>query len=259
MISGALEILEGRIVLSTVAVNPGSARVVSVATHRAAPTTTTLAVRPGTLGQPITFSASVRGPASAGSPRGTVAIADHGQVLATINLTPAPSAGRSKFATSTATITLASQPGGDSYFYGPHAVTATFTPSGPFAKSVATKAFTVTPPAYVALAGGVRVATIAPGSGPAIQSGQTAHVLYTGYLSTGQVFDQSKAHGGKPFAFTLGAGQVVPGFEAGAAGMRAGETRIVEIPPDQGYGATANGAIPANSTLIFVLTLASIS
>ena len=51
----------------------------------------------------------------------------------------------------------------------------------------------------------------------------------------------------------------IPGFDAGTLGMRVGETRIVEIPSAEGYGDTANGPIPANSTLIFVLTLQSIS
>ena len=85
---------------------------------------------------------------------------------------------------------------------------------------------------------GVQVATITPGSGPQIQAGQTANVLYTGYLAkNGQIFDDSISHGGAPFAFKLGAGQVVPGFDAGTAGMQVGESRIILIPPSEGYGA----------------------
>jgi peptidylprolyl isomerase len=110
------------------------------------------------------------------------------------------------------------------------------------------------------MAGGVKIATIAQGSGSGIQSGQTASVLYTGYLaSNGHIFDDSINDGGTPLSFTLGAGQVVPGFDAGTAGMQAGETRVIMIPPAEGYGATANGPIPGNSTLIFVVTLKSIS
>jgi FKBP-type peptidyl-prolyl cis-trans isomerase len=115
-------------------------------------------------------------------------------------------------------------------------------------------------PAYTALAGGVKIATSVPGSGPEIQSGQTASVLYTGYLArNGHLFDDSINDGGTPFSFTLGAGEVIPGFDEGTVGMQVGETRIVMIPPAEGYGPTANGPIPGNSTLIFVLTLESIS
>jgi hypothetical protein len=261
VLSGVVETLEGRVVLSTTTAGSlaqGAVQVSAQSAHKAA-TTTTLAVGPGTLGQPITFTVTVRGPASAGSPTGTVNITDHGQVLGTLTLSPATSSS-SKFAVSSATVTLAPQPGGGAYFFGPHALSATFVPSGSFSKSVASKTFTVGQPAFTTLVGGVKVATIAPGSGTAIQSGQTANVLYTGYLAkTGKIFDDSLSHGGSPFGFTLGAGQVVPGFDAGTVGMQVGETRIVEIPPAQGYGATANGSIPANSTLIFVLTLKSIS
>lgn len=77
--------------------------------------------------------------------------------------------------------------------------------------------------------------------------------------SNGQIFDASLVHGTAPFSFKLGANQVVPGFDAGTNGMRVGESRIVLIPPSQGYGSTANGAIPANSTLVFIVTLTAIS
>ena len=139
-------------------------------------------------------------------------------------------------------------------------VSAEFIPSRRFLEEHRRKAFTVTKPAYTTLAGGVKIATIAPGSGPAIQSGQTANVLYTGYLAkNGQIFDDSINDGGAPLSFTLGSGQVIPGFDAGTVGMQVGETRIIQIPPAEGYGAMANGPIPANSTLIFVVTLESIS
>lgn len=245
------ECLESRVVLS----GGGSAGAAEVAA-RGAPTKTTLSLSAGTLAQPITVSATVRASASAGAPTGTVEILDQGQVLQTLTLSPASG----KTATSQATSTLTPMPGGDAFFFGKHELTAEYIPTGAFAKSTVNRSFTVRKPAYTTLSGGVKVATIAQGSGPEIQSGQTASVLYTGYLAkTGQVFDDSVDDGGQPFSFTLGAGEVIPGFDEGTAGMKVGETRIVSIPPAEAYGSSATSTIPANSTLIFVITLESIS
>jgi hypothetical protein len=202
---------------------------------------------------------TVRASAKAGAPEGTVEIIDHGALLGTLTLSPTTSTN-GRYALSDAIATLNQPPGGAAYFFGRHSVTAEFIPSGAFSKSHAGKTFNVSKPAYTALAGGVKIATIAQGTGPGIQSGQTASVLYTGYLAkNGHIFDDSINDGGAPFSFTVGAGQVIPGFDLGAVGMQVGETRIVLIPPAEGYGNTASGPIPARSTLIFVLTLESIS
>jgi FlaG/FlaF family flagellin (archaellin) len=228
---------------------------------RAAATVTTLKVSAGTLAQPITFDVSVRAPAAAGSPTGSVSIADMNGVFQTLALMPTNSTNR-KFAYSVASFTLTPQPGGSAYFFGGHFVGAEFIPgSSNYLKSTTVKVVTVKRPAeYQTLADGVKTATIAPGSGPAIQSGQSASVLYTGYLATdGFIFDDSANHGGEPFTFTLGAHQVIPGFDEGTNGMRVGETRIIVIPPAEGYGNTAQQTIPAHSTLIFVVTLEAIS
>ncbi len=247
------EILEPRVVLS----GGGAAAEVSAFSMKKAPTRTSLGVISGTLGLPITFTISVRGSASAGSPLGTVKILDRGQVIGTATLTPTANSGR--FATSSAVYTILPVPGGTPYAQGRHRVTAVYVPSAGFAKSTAARTFAVSPPAYTALADGVKIATIRPGAGPAIALGQTANVLYTGYLAkTGKIFDASSFHGNAPLSFRVGAGQVIPGFDAGTAGMRVGETRAIFIPPSQGYGSTANGPIPANSTLIFLVTLRSI-
>ncbi len=252
------ETLESRIVLSGFALHPRTAEIAAQIVKKAA-TETTLAVSAGTLGQPITFTVTVRAPASAGSPQGTVNLVDHGTVIQTLTLTPTTSTS-ARSAVSEATDTLTPQPGGNAYFFGRHTISAQFIPSGAFSKSSANKSFTVSQPDYTTLSGGVKMATIAHGSGPELQSGQTAGVLYTGYLaSNGHIFDDSINDGGTPFSFTLGAGEVIPGFDEGAAGMQVGETRIVEIPAAEGYGSAATGSIPANSTLIFVLTLQSIS
>jgi hypothetical protein len=252
------EALESRLVLSTLGLAQGAVQVSAEVVHKAA-TVTTLSVNAGTLGQPITFTATVRAPNSSGSPQGTVKILDHGSVIQTLTLAPSTASG-GKYASSQATLTLSSEPGGPAYFFGKHAVTAEFTGGGAFSPSVVSKSFTVALPSYTALSDGVKVATIVPGSGPQIQSGQTANVLYTGYLAkTGKIFDESANHGGTPLSFTLGAGQVVPGFDAGTLGMQAGETRLILIPAAEGYGSSANGPIPANSTLLFVQTLQSIS
>lgn len=252
----AEERLEERVVLSAVG-SAGSAEV-AARTGGAAATRTTLAIQTGTLAQPITFTATVRAAAAAGAPTGTVQILDHGQLVETLTLSPSATTG--KLATSEATDTLTPAPGGGAYFFGKHQLTAVFVPTGAFSKSTANKTFTVRQPAYTTLAGGVKVATIAQGSGAGIQSGQTAGMLYTGYLAkNGAIFDDSLAHGGTPFSFTVGAGQVIPGFDEGTIGMKVGETRIVSIPAAEAYGSSAVGSIPANSNLVFVLTLESIS
>ena len=240
-----VEGLDRRIVLSTLATAPGGAvEVAAQGLHKAA-TTTTLAVSSGTLGQPVTFTVTVRAPASAGSPSGTVNIVDHGAIILSLPLSPATSTS-SKYAESQATYTLTQTPGGSAYYFGKHAVSASFAPDGAFGKSTASKSFTVVQPDYTKLADGTKVATITPGTGSAIASGQTANVLYTGYLEkNGKIFDDSIEDGGTPLSFEVGVGQVVPGFDAGTSGMQAGESRVILIPPADGYGKTTNGAIPA--------------
>ena len=66
------------------------------------------------------------------------------------------------------------------------------------------------------------------------QTGNKVRVHYTGRLDDGQVFDSSE--GGTPLAFTIGSGQVIPGFETGVLGMSPGDTRTVNIPCADAYG-----------------------
>ena len=114
--------LEGRLLLSgiTPTVNSASAvhqNAVEVAARaaRQAPTSTRLTANAGTLGQPITFTVTVRSPATAGSPQGTVNIIDHGVVIQTLTLSPTTSPSP-RYAYSDAMYTLNEQPGGSAYF-----------------------------------------------------------------------------------------------------------------------------------------------
>ncbi|HEU0022681.1 MAG TPA: FKBP-type peptidyl-prolyl cis-trans isomerase, partial [Dehalococcoidia bacterium] len=68
----------------------------------------------------------------------------------------------------------------------------------------------------------------------AAQKGDRVKVHYTGKLDDGTVFDSSE--GGTPLEFTLGQGQVIPGFDRGVVGMKPGESRTLKIPVDQAYG-----------------------
>ena len=262
VISSALENLEGRVVLSamaTAAVLPTGTMEVAARSSKSPTTVINLAVHAGTLAQPIAVAVTVKAPASAGSPRGSVNLMDHGQLIATIPLSPTASPKGAKFAMSVGSVNLNSTPGGGSYYFGSHEVVAKFVPAGRFAASKANGSIVVNQPIYSTLAGGTQTATVVQGSGPQIQPGQTARVLYTGYLaSSGQIFDNSLSHGGTPLSFKVGAGNVIPGFDSGTLGMQVGESRLIQIPPEQGYGATPTGSIPANSTLLFVVTLQSI-
>ncbi|MBP8297983.1 MAG: FKBP-type peptidyl-prolyl cis-trans isomerase [Burkholderiales bacterium] len=97
------------------------------------------------------------------------------------------------------------------------------------------------------------------GTGEQARAGQQVSVHYTGWLyqdgQAGKKFDSSKDRN-EPFAFALGAGRVIKGWDEGVQGMRVGGTRRLVIPPELGYGARgAGGVIPANATLLFVVEL----
>jgi FKBP-type peptidyl-prolyl cis-trans isomerase len=102
----------------------------------------------------------------------------------------------------------------------------------------------------------LKIEILKEGTGEEIQNGQTAMVHYTGTLTDGTKFDSSLDRN-QPFSFVLGAGQVIQGWDQGVRGMKAGEKRKLTIPPDLGYGSSAVGPIPANSTLIFEVELLS--
>ena len=83
-------------------------------------------------------------------------------------------------------------------------------------------------------------------------------VNYTGWLEDGTKFDSSLNPGREPLRFTLGAGQMIQGFDQGILGMKVGGKRKLTIPPNLGYGSQDKGIIPPNSTLIFELDLLSV-
>jgi FKBP-type peptidyl-prolyl cis-trans isomerase len=115
----------------------------------------------------------------------------------------------------------------------------------------------------------LQVEELQPGTGVPIAAGQKAAVAYTGWLyesaapdHKGKEFDSSR-HGsepsGEPFRFTLGAGQVIKGWDQGVLGMKVGGRRRLIIPADLGYGDVGAGdAIPPGATLIFDVDLVGI-
>ncbi len=98
------------------------------------------------------------------------------------------------------------------------------------------------------------------GDGKEAVSGTRCTMQYVGHAwSNGQQFDASWDRG-EPFAFQLGAGMVIGGWDQGVAGMKVGGRRKLTIPPHLGYGARgAGGAIGPNETLVFVVDLLAVS
>ena len=87
-----------------------------------------------------------------------------------------------------------------------------------------------------------------------VKSGDKVKVHYTGKLEDGTVFDSSRER--EPFEFTVGSGNVIPGFDAGVIGMNIGDQKTVAVPPNQAYGESReeliaqvkSGVFPENIT-----------
>lgn len=101
---------------------------------------------------------------------------------------------------------------------------------------------------------GLEIQDLKAGTGAEARAGRRVRVNYTGKLTNGTTFDTSV--GRAPFAFTLGSGQVIKGWDQGVAGMKVGGKRKLVIPPELGYGPEgAPPKIPPNATLVFEVDL----
>lgn len=98
---------------------------------------------------------------------------------------------------------------------------------------------------------------IVVGTGAEAVDGKKVSVHYTGTLTNGTKFDSSLDRN-EPFEFTLGAGDVIAGWDQGVKGMKVGGKRNLVIPASLGYGERSVGTIPPNSTLIFDIELLAV-
>jgi FKBP-type peptidyl-prolyl cis-trans isomerase len=106
---------------------------------------------------------------------------------------------------------------------------------------------------------GLKYWELKKGSGAVAKAGDSVQVHYTGWLTEGKKFDSSVDRG-SPFAFKLGAGMVIKGWDEGVAGMKVGGKRQLHIPAELGYGARGAGdAIPPNADLIFDVELLGVN
>jgi FKBP-type peptidyl-prolyl cis-trans isomerase FkpA len=96
------------------------------------------------------------------------------------------------------------------------------------------------------------------GGGLAAVLGKRVTIRYIGYLTDGTIFDKNTAATDSALVFTVGAGSVITGFDDGVSNMRVGGRRMVVIPPKLGYGGTPKAGIPANSILIFWISLTQV-
>jgi FKBP-type peptidyl-prolyl cis-trans isomerase len=104
---------------------------------------------------------------------------------------------------------------------------------------------------------GVYYRDLQEGNGPRVRRGSRVSVRYAGFLPDGTRFEQVVAPT-PPVEFVVGGRTVIPGWENGMIGMRAGGQRQLVIPAAQGYGRRQVGRVPANATLVFVIDLVSV-
>ncbi len=111
---------------------------------------------------------------------------------------------------------------------------------------------------------GLKSIDLKVGTGTVARTGDDATVQYTGWLADGVVFDSSRTRN-QPFNFSIGKGQVIPGWDEGVPGMAAGGQRKLIIPASLAYGTqgqtdpnTGATIIPPNATLVFEIELISV-
>lgn len=104
----------------------------------------------------------------------------------------------------------------------------------------------------------VKITIIKPGKGDEAVNGAKTTVHYTGWLVNGTKFDSSLDRK-TPLTFTLGAKEVIDGWDKGVLGMKVGEIRRLEIPSAMAYGSQDLGVIPPNSDLTFEVELLKVS
>ncbi len=99
---------------------------------------------------------------------------------------------------------------------------------------------------------GVYYVDVQQGSGAPVAAGDRLEVHYVGMLTDGTRFAATDR---SPFAFRVGEGRVIPGWEDGVIGMRVGGRRQLVIPAFLAYGRTGGGKVPPDATLVFDITL----
>ncbi len=105
----------------------------------------------------------------------------------------------------------------------------------------------------------LEIQQIREGTGAEAKAGKRVSVHYVGTLTNGNKFDSSRDRG-KPFQFTLGAGEVIQGWDQGVAGMKVGEIRKLTVPGHLAYGERGYpGLIPPHATLVFEVELLGVS
>jgi len=113
--------------------------------------------------------------------------------------------------------------------------------------------------AWIKLPNGLQLRDVVVGYGKEAREGDVVAAHYSGTLSDGTKFDNSYDRG-QPFAFILGGGMVIKGWDLGLVGMKIGGKRKLIIPPDLAYGdrGTGGGLIPPGATLYFDIELVGV-
>ena len=224
-------------------------------------TTIHLSKHAAKLGQSITVSVSVTAPRKLGTLAGSVEFFDgNNPIQGTSGTFTLPLGPKNR-------VSYTFGAGDVGLYLGRQSVAAAFISSNSVPNSISKATLVnIKLPKLKTATDGLETTTVVGGHGKAIKAGQTATVLYTGFLaSTGQVFDYATADhgaGSSPtFSFTVQASpeQVITGFDQGTLGMKVGETRVLAIPSQLGYGPGGSGSIPANADLVFFIKLLSIT